>query len=64
MFNTNNGGYSLADVAAATRGNEGMFGDGAWWIIILLLCGWGNGGFGFGGFGGGSFGGGGAGGRW
>ena len=47
MFNTNNGGYSLADVAAATRGNEGMFGDGAWWIIILFLfCfngGWGNG---------------------
>ena len=49
MFNTNNGGYSLADVAAATRGNEGMFGDGAWWIIILFLfCfngGWGNNGF-------------------
>lgn len=49
MFNTNNGGYSLADVAAATRGNDGMFGDGAWWIIILFLfCfngGWGNNGF-------------------
>lgn len=46
MFNTTSG-YSLADVAAATRGNEGMFGDGAWWIIILFLfCfngGWGNG---------------------
>ena len=32
-------------------GNGGLFGgDGAWWIIVLLLCGWGNG---FGGFGGG-----------
>lgn len=37
MFNQN-GGYSLADVAAAT-GNNGMFGNegGAWWIIILFL---------------------------
>ena len=48
MFNTTNGGYSLADVAAATRGNDGMFGgESAWWIIILFLfCfngGWGNG---------------------
>lgn len=34
-----NGGY----------GGNGMFGDGAWWIIILLLFGWGRGGFGFGG---------------
>lgn len=55
MFN-NNGGYSLADIAAAT-GNDrnngygnGMWGDGAWWIIILFLfCfngngNWGNGG--------------------
>lgn len=30
MFNTMNGGYSLADVAAATRGNDEMFGNGAW----------------------------------
>lgn len=48
MFN-NNGGYSLADVAAAARGNDGMFGDGSWWIIILFLfCfnGWGSNGFG------------------
>ena len=30
----------------------GMFGDNGWWIILLLLCGWG-GGFGMGGFGGG-----------
>ena len=50
MFNTN-AGYSLADIAAATNNNTkgGMFGDDWAWIIILLLCGWGNGGFGFGG---------------
>ena len=55
MFNSNNGGYSLADIAAAT-GNNGSFGNegGAWWIIILFLfafAGWGNG-YGTGGFGG------------
>lgn len=58
MFNSN-GGYSLADIAAATgndrNGNgNGMWNDGgAWWIIILFLfvfCGWGGNGFG-GGFG-------------
>lgn len=60
MFNTN-GGYSLSDIAAVTgtnnngRGN-GMFGDDWAWIIILLLCGWGNGGWGNG-FGGGNGGG-------
>ena len=32
-------------------GFGGFGGDNAWWVIILLLCGWGNGGFG-GGFGG------------
>ena len=48
-----------ADIRACTCGNDGynngMFGgDGAWWIIILLLFGWGGRGFGFGnGFGGG-----------
>ena len=51
MFNTN-GGYSLSDIAAVS-GNNGRngagFGEDAWWIIILLLCGWGNGGFGWGG---------------
>lgn len=32
---------------------NGMFGgDWSWWIIILLLFGWGNNGYGFGGFGG------------
>lgn len=41
MFNSN-GGYSLADIAAAT-GNERGYGDGfmggngAWWIVILFL---------------------------
>lgn len=60
MFNYSNG-YSLADIAAATgngRNNDGygdgMWGNGAWWIIILFLfCfnGWGNGGFGRNGFG-------------
>ena len=40
----------------ADYGGNGGFGNGfggdGWWIILLLLCGWGNGGFG-GGFGGG-----------
>lgn len=35
------------------NGGFGFGGDGAWWIIILLLAGWGNNGFG-GGFGGGN----------
>lgn len=53
MFNQN-GGYSLADIAAATgvrNGNgDGMFGDGGWWIILLFLfAGWGGNGFGWGG---------------
>lgn len=52
MFN-GNGGYSLADIAAATdNNNDGFGGNGAWWIIILFLfcfAGWGNGGYGFGG---------------
>ena len=48
---------SAADVAAVTRNNDngGMFGNDAWWIIILLLFGYGRG---FGGFGGGYGGGG------
>ena len=45
-----------ADIRACTCGNDGygnngMWGDGAWWIIILLLFGYGRNGFG-GGFGG------------
>ena len=50
MFNTTSG-YSLSDIAAVTGAenrNNGLFGDEAWWIIILLLFGWGNGGFGYG----------------
>ena len=46
MFNSN--GYSLADIAAATGGNQnrdGFFGDGnGWWIILLFLV-WGNNGW-------------------
>lgn len=44
-----------ADIRACTcnnDGNDGMWGNSAWWIVILLLFGWGNGGFG--GFGGGN----------
>lgn len=52
MFNT--GGYSLADISAATgganRNNDNLFGgNGAWIIIILFLfvfLGWGKNGFG------------------
>ena len=53
------GMLSPADVAVlsgntASRNNDGFgFGDNAWWIIVLLLFGWGRGGFG-GGFGGSS----------
>lgn len=46
MFNQNCG-YSLADVAAVTNGNNNGFGgdNGAWWVLILFLLvgGWGNG---------------------
>ena len=52
----NDYGYSLSDIAAATGRNNGGFGDGSgWWIILLLLALGGYGGFGgmgFGGFGG------------
>lgn len=50
MFNN---GVSLADIAAVTGGsrdNDGMWGNGAWWIVILLIFGWG--GFGNNGWGG------------
>lgn len=58
MFNYNypmsTPSYSLSDIAAASgngyRNNDGgMWGDGAWWIIILFLfCfnGWGGNGWG------------------
>ena len=54
---------SAADVAAVVgnnngRNNDGMFGNDWAWIVILLLFGWGRGGYGFGGgFGGGQGGG-------
>ena len=45
------GMLSPADVAVLSgntgnRNNDGMFGDNAWWIIVLLLFGWGRNGFG------------------
>ena len=46
-------GVSLADIAAVpgnNRDNDGMWGNGAWWIVILLIVGWG--GFGCNGWGG------------
>lgn len=48
MFGNN--GYNLSDIAAVTgrNGDDGMFGDNGWWIILLFLFsmgGWGNGGF-------------------
>ncbi len=49
MFSSNNG-YSLADIAAATRNSDGdgfFGGSNSWWIIILFLFAFG--GFGFGG---------------
>lgn len=45
MFN--NGGYSLADFAAATRNNDDNgWGGNGWWIILLFLFIWGRGGWG------------------
>lgn len=45
------GNYSLADVAAATRNNDGFGfgGEGVWIFGLLILLGLFNGGFGFGG---------------
>ena len=47
---------SLSDIAAVTNRNDGcgdgMWGNNAWWIVILLLFGWGRNGFG--GYGGGN----------
>lgn len=44
MFNNGNGGFSLADIAAACRGGNGNgFGGGEWWIVVILMAmfGWG-----------------------
>lgn len=51
MFNNNNSGYSLSDIAAATgNNNDGFFGgNNGWWVILLFLFafgGWGNNGWG------------------
>ena len=54
MFGNGNG-YNLSDIAAVTRGGngDGMWGDGAWWIILLFMfAGWGGNGWGGGGAGG------------
>lgn len=56
-MNYSDGGYSLADIAAATgnngRNNDGFGGDGSWaWVLIFLIFafgGWGRNGNGFGG---------------
>ena len=41
------GGYSLSDIAAVNGNNRnGAFGDDGWWIILLFLFGFGNGGWG------------------
>ena len=46
----NNEGFSAADLAAVVGNSNGDFGgNGAWWLLILLIFannGWGNGGFG------------------
>lgn len=50
----NEGTFSQGYAIGRDTANNGAFGfgnDGAWWILILLLAGWGNNGFG-GGFGG------------
>ena len=55
MFSTN-GGYNLSDIAAVTGSNyrnNGGFGDGDYWWIILLFLFAGNGNWGWGGNGGG-----------
>ena len=54
MVSTNNGGLSAADVAAVMGGANngwGLGGDGAWWLVVLIILAM-NGGWGMGGFGG------------
>ena len=46
---------SPADLRAVMGNNDdgfGFGGNGAWWLIVLLLFGWGSNGYGFGGYGG------------
>ena len=54
MFSTNSVNVpSLADIAAVTdnNGNDGMWSNGGWWVILIILVAFGWGGNGFGGFG-------------
>lgn len=50
-MNYSEGGLSASDVALLQGRNNNGFGDGngAWWIILFLIFGWGRGGYGFGG---------------
>ena len=55
MFNNSTGFTMPVQPAYCGNTGNGMFGDGSWWVILILFAlfgGWGNGGFGFGGFGG------------
>ena len=51
MFNSNCVSVPLvANIDGGCNRNDGMWGDGGWWIILLFLVfGWGGNGFGFGG---------------
>lgn len=51
MFNSNCASVPLvANIDGGCSRNDGMWGDGGWWIILLFLAfGWGGNGFGFGG---------------
>lgn len=48
MYDNSNGSFAEGyAIGRDTTGyNNGFGNDGAWWIILLLLAGWGNGGFG------------------
>lgn len=47
-------GYAVGRDSTNCGYGNGFFGqDGLWWIVILLIFGWGGNGYGFGGFGGG-----------
>ena len=52
MYEQNNDlatGYIMGRDSTNNGYGNGMFGDWSWWIIILLIFGWGNNGYGFGG---------------
>lgn len=57
MYEQNNDlatGYIMGRDSTNCGYGNGMFGDWSWWIIILLIFGWGGNGYGFGGNGGGN----------